>query len=217
MATPAQVTANRANAQLSTGPRTEEGKQASAANAITTGLTSAQIFVRPEEEEVFEAFDDAMVAEFKPEGVNQDHLFTIILHAAWNIRRCYTLETEIQNEAISQGLADALLDDCLSLKLDRIYRYKKMHESSHRRALAELRRQQTEHILRREHSELQEESILVNTGSILTALRTAAAHDEALQYRQTERTMLDYINRPLPGEERLAERTQSWRPGQSGL
>ncbi|HEX4164888.1 MAG TPA: hypothetical protein VHZ55_05385, partial [Bryobacteraceae bacterium] len=35
----ARLAANQANAQLSTGPRTEEGKARSSANAITTALT----------------------------------------------------------------------------------------------------------------------------------------------------------------------------------
>ncbi|MEP6961583.1 MAG: hypothetical protein ABI995_05875, partial [Acidobacteriota bacterium] len=129
MATSAQFTANQANAQLSTGPRTEEGKQTSSANATKTGLTAINIFVRPEEESAFEALDQALSAEFYPEGAVQDRLYALIIHATWNIRRCFALETGIQNEAISQGFSDALMDDTLSRKLDRIYRYKKMHES----------------------------------------------------------------------------------------
>ena len=37
-----QALANRANAQLSTGPRTEEGKRVSSQNSITDGLSAAQ-------------------------------------------------------------------------------------------------------------------------------------------------------------------------------
>src|ERR1035441_5914001 len=39
MATPAQITANRANAQKSTGPRSAEGKSASRFNALKHGMT----------------------------------------------------------------------------------------------------------------------------------------------------------------------------------
>lgn len=40
MATPAQIRANRANAQRSTGPKTAAGRQKSAQNARKHGLTS---------------------------------------------------------------------------------------------------------------------------------------------------------------------------------
>ncbi|MEP6962947.1 MAG: hypothetical protein ABI995_12775, partial [Acidobacteriota bacterium] len=119
MATAAQFTANQANAQLSTGPTTEEGKQTSSANAIKTGLTAVEIFVPQEEEPTFQALDEALCAEFYPEGATQVHLYTLILHASWNIRRCFALEIEIQNEALAQGFSDALMDDTLSRKLDR--------------------------------------------------------------------------------------------------
>ena len=41
MSSQAQIAANRANAQLSTGPRTEEGKAASSRNAYRHGLFAA--------------------------------------------------------------------------------------------------------------------------------------------------------------------------------
>ena len=41
MATPAQIAANTANAQRSTGPRTEAGKSITSQNATTHGLCRA--------------------------------------------------------------------------------------------------------------------------------------------------------------------------------
>ncbi|HEY7615839.1 MAG TPA: hypothetical protein VH744_03475, partial [Terriglobales bacterium] len=51
MATLAQIAANRANAQLSTGPRTEAGKAAVAQNRATHGLSGAAFFLLPHEDE----------------------------------------------------------------------------------------------------------------------------------------------------------------------
>jgi hypothetical protein len=180
MATSAvQIQANRSNAQLSTGPRSDEGKRASSSNSTTSGLTSAKIFFRPDEQAEFDTFKSGLSAEFKPDGLTQCNLFDLILHAAWNLRRCYLLETHIQNEAISKGLDDALLDDELARKLDRIYRYRKMHESSHRRAMGDLRKLQTEQLWRQENQECQEESILTDTKNVVSRLR----NDNAVEQR----------------------------------
>jgi len=163
----AQIAANRANAQFSTGPLSEEGKQASAANSVTTGLTAARIFVRPDEQAEFEQFQSALAFEFEPQGAAQQDIFDLILHAKWNIRRCYILESQIQTEASVKGLDDALLDNELSVKLDRIYRYKKMHESTHRRATAELRQLQTEEMWRRSNEDIPQSSVLIDTIRII--------------------------------------------------
>jgi hypothetical protein len=56
MATPAQIIANQANAQRSTGPRTVEGKQASSANATSHGLTSRSTVLPGEDPEEYALF-----------------------------------------------------------------------------------------------------------------------------------------------------------------
>ena len=48
MASDAQIEANRANAQKSTGPRTAEGKAKVAPNAIKHGLLAEQVVVKDE-------------------------------------------------------------------------------------------------------------------------------------------------------------------------
>jgi hypothetical protein len=49
MATPAQIAANRANAQKSTGPRTAEGKAASRLNALKHGLDAESLIIPGED------------------------------------------------------------------------------------------------------------------------------------------------------------------------
>jgi hypothetical protein len=175
---PARIIANQANAQLSTGPRTPEGKRASSANSTVTGLTAATIYVRPDEQAEFDVFESQLIAELKPSGATQSHLFDLILHAAWNLRRCFLLEASIQNEAIAKGLDDALLDDELSRKLDRLYRYKKMHESTQRRSMADLRQLQIEEIWRRENQAFLDDSILATTTTIQARLTREIAAGE---------------------------------------
>jgi hypothetical protein len=83
-ASAAQITANRANALLSTGPRTEEGKLASSSNSTSTGLTAAKIFVRPDEQDEFDAFEAGLRTELRPDGHTQQHILNRILHAAFS-------------------------------------------------------------------------------------------------------------------------------------
>jgi hypothetical protein len=184
MATPAQLLANRANSQLSTGPRTPEGRQTSSANSLTTGLTSTRIYVRPEEQQTFDQFEAGLKAELKPQGPSQTHHFNLILHASWNLLRCL----ELENQLLEAGNVD---DDETARKMDRIYRYRKMHESTHRRSTAELRKLQTEQLWRQVNEACLEESALTETAKVTlqlgkrNALNERAGLDHARQMLET--------------------------------
>lgn len=178
MASAAQAIANRANALHSTGPRTEQGKRASSTNALTSGLTASKFFIRPDEQLEFDQFKSALQTELKPDGTLQSILFDRVLHAAWNLRRCDELEYKVQQEAHAKNLDDALADDELARKLDRIYRYKKMHESSQRRATSDLRQLQTEALWRRANKEPAKVSVLAGTAQITARLGRLNAVDQ---------------------------------------
>ena len=45
MSTAAQIAANQANAQSSTGPKSEDGKNRSSLNALKTGLTGRTVLM----------------------------------------------------------------------------------------------------------------------------------------------------------------------------
>ena len=60
--------ANRANAQKSTGPRTAEGKRASAPNATKHGLFAQNTPVREEDRPAFLEFSDKIQADLQPQG-----------------------------------------------------------------------------------------------------------------------------------------------------
>ncbi len=147
---PARIDANRANAQLSTGPKTEEGKQKSSANAVVYGFTASKLYIRPEEQEIFNALATRLRFELTPDGITEHLYFDQILHASWNIQRCTIVEAELQAQADAAGLVDAVLsdDETVIRKLDRIYRYKRMHESALARSTSELRRIQSERVHR---------------------------------------------------------------------
>lgn len=68
MATPEQLRANRANAKLSSGPKSGNGKKASSRNSLTHGFTSHVTVLPDEDQEAFEALRARFVEEHTPCG-----------------------------------------------------------------------------------------------------------------------------------------------------
>ncbi|MBM3726324.1 MAG: hypothetical protein FJW40_12970 [Acidobacteria bacterium] len=134
-ASTARAEVNRANAAHSTGPRTEEGKAASAKNALRHGLTSAQLLILPGEQEEFDALLKDLTRDLRPEGAIETVLFNDIVHAAWQKRRARLLEAQ----------APAAGPDQLPL-LDRLRRYHGHYDRLFNRALKSLLEIQRERI-----------------------------------------------------------------------
>jgi hypothetical protein len=143
MSTTAQITANQANAQHSTGPVTPEGKSRVSKNAIRHGLTAKDLIVRDDEREEFAIFQQALIEELAPQGAIETITFHELLHAAWNLRRFRRLEVECcsctEGEMLEPG--DAAISD-------RLARYQARAQRAYYRALAELRTLQTNRALR---------------------------------------------------------------------
>jgi len=72
---------NKANAQKSTGPRTEAGKQRSKLNALRHGLTG-QTIVLPSED--LAATPRPSLDEYQPKGANETQLVQFLLDTAWH-------------------------------------------------------------------------------------------------------------------------------------
>ena len=70
MATEKQIAANRANAQLSTGPRTDAGKAASSSNAVSHGLTSRGFIILPGQREAFDQLRNVTSVEQRADEEN---------------------------------------------------------------------------------------------------------------------------------------------------
>jgi hypothetical protein len=136
MSTSSQI-ANAANAQLSTGPRTEEGKRQSSQNARTHGLTAQQPVIPEEDRAAFAELRTQLHAETKPQGMLQQIVFEELLHSAWNLRRVRAMESQLNYSA-----PDALLTD--DPKLDRLARHHTRIERAFFRSLRELKALQTD-------------------------------------------------------------------------
>jgi len=141
MASQASQLANAANAQLSTGPRTEAGKARSAQNARKHCLTAAELLIPFEDREEFEALQASYQTEIDPRGPLQQTMCNELVASAWNLLRIRRMETELCSAAKSYW---ELLDDAdIQTKLDRLARHKTRIERTFHRSLRELKALQT--------------------------------------------------------------------------
>jgi hypothetical protein len=117
-----QAAANRENAKLSTGPRTPEGKERSAANATRHGLSAAFTVLPQENLDEFQELYDNYYLEFKPSGAHESFLVEQMVHARWRIARIQRLELRLLADAAAEAAegnaadADAAILDHMHTK-----------------------------------------------------------------------------------------------------
>jgi hypothetical protein len=92
MATPAQLAANRANAQKSTGPITPEGKAQSRMNGLTHGFASAQSIIPGEDQEEFLALLSDLRTEYYPVTPTEEILVEKMAQTQWLTQRALNLQ-----------------------------------------------------------------------------------------------------------------------------
>ena len=92
MASEAQILANRRNAQRSTGPRTEEGKERVARNGLKHGLCAADPVLPWEDRAAFEALVADLSARLQPGDETELALLLQYADATWRRQRCAGLE-----------------------------------------------------------------------------------------------------------------------------
>ena len=163
MTTEAQTVANTANAQLSTGPITPEGKARSANNATKLGFYAKQaVLLTEEDRQAFEALTVAFRFELHPAGSVERALYTQIVLAAWNIERANRLEAAFAVDGI-----DPLLSEANEKTLARIATHRMRSERTFHKCLKELQAYQAAHpmdepVLRNEpNPEMQNEAKLI--------------------------------------------------------
>jgi len=89
-----QREANRNNALLSTGPKTEEGVLACKGNALRHGLRSLQTVVPGEDPNEWEAHLNAVLEELSPQGAVETALAEQIAAKLWRLGRVVKHEAE---------------------------------------------------------------------------------------------------------------------------
>jgi hypothetical protein len=96
-----RATANRENAQHSTGPRTEAGKQRSALNALTHGLTARTAVLPSEDPAAYEQHCRQFRDEYNPKTPTETQLVKELADTSWRLNRIPLLEADVLSRAQS--------------------------------------------------------------------------------------------------------------------
>jgi hypothetical protein len=91
----AKLAANRANAEKSTGPKSEEGKARSSRNSFKHGLYSKQLVLPGEDPAALDALKADLRAEHQPANETEEILVNELAEQYWRLRRARRLEAEL--------------------------------------------------------------------------------------------------------------------------
>jgi len=87
MTTDSQTSANRANAQKSTGPRSVEGKRRSSFNALKHGACATQVVLPYEKRADYDQFHQNLLDDYQPQSVLEELMLERLATAQWLSRR----------------------------------------------------------------------------------------------------------------------------------
>jgi len=92
MTTAAQRKANKQNAQHSTGPRTEQGKQRSSQNALKHGFRAKDPLIPGEDPDHYYRHSAELESELQPAGPLEKNLVDQIVDITWRLKRFARIE-----------------------------------------------------------------------------------------------------------------------------
>ena len=185
MSTPAQITANQANAQHSTGPKTEEGRAVSCLNNFRHGLAGVQFSVLPGEcEEEYATLVAGLKAEHQPATITERILVEKLAQHFWLSQR-------------AQKFADLSMENEKQFSL--FLRYQTTNDRAFHKCLDQLLKLRAEKRKAEIGSESQkqkqaEEAAKQELNQAKARLINAKAADQ-----EFETELRSYIEAPLPG------------------
>jgi hypothetical protein len=141
VATDKQIRANRENAQYSTGPTSEAGKEAVSQNRTTHGLTGRFVFRSEEEIEDFHDLRRQLGRDLSVSTVAELELIEMMAQSLWRSRRAIELQDQCI-DTLACGDEDLAAETRKNLEL--YIRYQASHDRAYQRYAAELRKLQAE-------------------------------------------------------------------------
>ena len=95
MSSEAQIKANRANAQNSSGPKSPEGKAKSSLNAVKTGLTGRTVLLPGDDAAAYDRHVVRLFNEYQPQTDAEHNLVQSVADTEWRLLRIPALEMGI--------------------------------------------------------------------------------------------------------------------------
>lgn len=92
MASLSQIAANRKNAQLSTGPRTPEGRAAVRFNALQSGIHAFSQIIAGEDPQAFQGLADQLADSCNPADAREQVLVDRMIAHSWRLTRLLNAE-----------------------------------------------------------------------------------------------------------------------------
>jgi len=182
--TAAQIAANQANAKLSTGPVSPEGKATVSQNRRTHGLAGCFQFLPDEDPDAIQELSDSVYAEYRPTTDTEKRLADSLVQHYWRMQRAIRFQEKI------------LLADCGtgadSKKLILFMRYQATHERSYYKAQRELQNIQKQK--RKEQIGFESQTQVQEAHEA----RTRLAHAKA-ETLEVEALCRQTIEAPMPG------------------
>ena len=97
MSSRAQKRANKQNAQHSTGPRTEQGKQRCSQNAVKHGLRSKHPVITGEDPVEYQSKLDQLRNDLRPVNALEDEIVEQIADTSWRLKRLSRIEAAVNS------------------------------------------------------------------------------------------------------------------------
>src|ERR1700733_7048777 len=165
-----QLEANRRNAQRSTGPKTDEGKQHSSRNNLRHGLTGHISLLPTEDRQAHDAFCDELSGSLNPETPMERQFALSIAEDSWRLNRARAIENNMfalghegERRELQIALADARTFQAQANQFQLLTIYEQRINRNLQRNLKQLHELQAERKAQRERA-LEEAKLLAQLG-----------------------------------------------------
>ncbi len=125
----ARLAANQANARLSSGPKSIEGKTKVSLNAVKTGLTGRTVLLPSDDADEYRAHIDSFARRWSPVGHAECSLVQSLADIEWRLNRIQGIEMAIYAKGRME-FADQV-DDPELIDLETYLRYEKQVKNLH--------------------------------------------------------------------------------------